>query len=101
MRTVELGSYHAIVTCVAAGVGIAVVPESVLAVVDDAQVSRHPLPRAIADVQTCLVWRREDLPGPALALRQWLGQALAKPKAIPISRPNAIPKPTPRTRESR
>lgn len=78
VRTLELGSYHAIVTCVAAGVGIAVVPESVLAVVSDAQVSRHPLPQAIADVRTCVVWRRNDVPAPALALRQWVGRSLPR-----------------------
>ena len=80
LRILELASYHAIVACVAAGAGIALVPESVLDVVDHTQVSRHPLPRAVADVRTCLVWRREELPAPGLALRQWLGRSPASPR---------------------
>ena len=76
MPILELASYHAIVACVAAGAGIALIPQSVLDVVDHTQVSRHPLPRSVADVRTCLVWRHEDLPTPLLALRQWLGRSL-------------------------
>ena len=36
-RVLDLGSYHAIVACVAAGTGIALVPESVLATVQKAR----------------------------------------------------------------
>ncbi|MGH8809327.1 MAG: LysR substrate-binding domain-containing protein [Noviherbaspirillum sp.] len=57
-RVLELGSYHAIVACVAAGSGIAIVPRSVLgAVRAENEVTAFPLPRRVARAQTWLVWR--------------------------------------------
>jgi DNA-binding transcriptional LysR family regulator len=72
-RVLELGSYHAIVACVASGTGIALVPASVLATVQGAaDVKQHRLPRDIAHVVTPLVWR-EGEQSPALrALREML-----------------------------
>jgi DNA-binding transcriptional LysR family regulator len=58
-RVMEYGSYHAIVACVAAGSGIAVVPKSVLrAVRRDGEVRVYPLPKDIAQAKTQLVWRQ-------------------------------------------
>src|SRR5947207_9672346 len=57
-RVMEYGSYHAIAACVAAGSGIAVVPESVLRAIGiEAQGAVHPRPTNIANAQTMLVWR--------------------------------------------
>ena len=57
-RVMEFQSYHAIVACVAAGSGIAVVPKSVLAMTSAGrQVSAFALPAAIARAKTQLVWR--------------------------------------------
>jgi len=57
-RVLELASYHAIVACVAAGSGIAIVPRSVLAVVRaENDVTISPLPERLARVKTYLVWR--------------------------------------------
>ncbi|GAB3625613.1 putative LysR family transcriptional regulator [Pandoraea terrae] len=57
-RVLELASYHAIVACVAAGSGIAIVPRSVLqAVHAESQVKILPLPPKVARVRTHLVWR--------------------------------------------
>lgn len=73
-RVLELGSYHAIVACVAAGAGIAVAPRSVLALsgLDD-EVDLHPL-GALGQVQTLLVWRHGHC-SPALgALRDLLAE---------------------------
>ena len=78
LRMLELASYHAMVTCVAAGAGIAVLPESVLAVVGGAQVSRHPLPASVAQVHGRLIWRRDDLSPAALALREWTARHTAR-----------------------
>jgi DNA-binding transcriptional LysR family regulator len=57
-RVLEFGSYHAIVACVAAGAGIAIVPRSVVRVsrVDDT-VAVHALPAAVARARTFLVRR--------------------------------------------
>jgi DNA-binding transcriptional LysR family regulator len=57
-QVMEFGSYHAIVACVAAGAGIAIVPRSVLKVVNaekDVEIGRLP-PRS-AHARTLLVWR--------------------------------------------
>ena len=57
-RVMEYGSYHAIVACAAAGGGVAIVPQSVLAGTQaEQQVSVHRLPRDIAQAKTQLVWR--------------------------------------------
>ena len=68
-RMLELGSYHAIVACVASGAGIALVPESVLDTMPQTPVRRHPLPKAMADIRTPLVWRDGEISPPVLALR--------------------------------
>jgi DNA-binding transcriptional LysR family regulator len=68
-RTLELASYHAIVACVAAGAGVALVPESVLDTMPQAHVARHPLPKALAEIRTPLVWRDGEISPPVLALR--------------------------------
>ncbi len=87
IRVLELGSYHAIVACVASGTGIALAPESVLETVRHAAIVRHALPRVHADIVTPLVWRAAE-PSPALiALRDLLavrrsgdGKAIASPR---------------------
>ena len=64
-RFLDLGSYHAIVACVAAGTGAAIVPEGVLDhAVLGGEVQRHALPDAVRHNRTHLVWA--DAPGPAL-----------------------------------
>ena len=57
-RIMEFQSYHAIVACVAAGSGIAVVPRSVLGMTSArAQVAVTELPAMTAKAKTQLVWR--------------------------------------------
>jgi DNA-binding transcriptional LysR family regulator len=57
-RVLEFGSYHAIVACVAAGTGIAVVPRSVIRTsLAAADVATCSLPAAVAKARTFLVWR--------------------------------------------
>ncbi len=57
-RIMEFGSYHAIVACVAAGAGIAIVPRSVLRVsLGRADIAAYQLPAVVAKARTCLVWR--------------------------------------------
>ena len=59
-RILEMSSYHAIVACVAAGTGVAIIPTEVLdqAVVGHA-VERHPLPAHLRLNRTHLVWSGE------------------------------------------
>ena len=74
-RVMEYGSYHAIVACVAAGAGIAVVPRSVIrAVRPEHDVAIHRLPADIANAKTLLVWRKGHRSGALDALRGQLAR---------------------------
>jgi DNA-binding transcriptional LysR family regulator len=76
-RVLNLGSYHAIVACVAAGAGIALVPASVLDTVHGAQVRRHALPRDLSRVVTPLVWRPREESAAVAALKEELRRSVA------------------------
>jgi len=84
LRVLELGSYHAIVACVASGTGIALAPESVLETVQHAAVTRHVLPKVHSDVVTPLVWRASEQSPALVALRDLL--ARQRSTARPSSR---------------
>lgn len=66
-RTLDLASYHAMVACVGAGAGVALVPESVLEAMPQARVQRHALARRYSHVVTPLIWRPKEQ-SPALAV---------------------------------
>ena len=76
MRVLDLGSYHAIVACVAAGAGVALVPEAVLATLKSPPVERHALPEVHARIVTPLIWRAGEVPAALAAL-----QAELRPRA--------------------
>ena len=57
-QVMEFASYHAIIACVSAGAGVAVVPRSVLKLASgEKEVAVTPLPRPIARARTMLAWR--------------------------------------------
>src|SRR3954468_1733093 len=57
VRTLEFASYQAMVACVAAGTGFAVVPRSLLVAMKSAQdVRQHELPAKVRKNRTHLVW---------------------------------------------
>ena len=87
-RVMEYGSYHAIVACVAAGSGIAVVPRSVMhALGRSREVRVSPLPSDIAASRTRLVWRQGHRSAALDALRRELAEAPAtRAAASPASR---------------
>ncbi len=72
-RTLELGSYHAIIACVAAGAGVAVAPRSVLELLPGGaqEVAVHPL-GPLGAVPTLLIWRRGHDSAALDALREAL-----------------------------
>ncbi|QJR13186.1 HTH-type transcriptional regulator GltR [Usitatibacter rugosus] len=73
-RVIEFASYHAIIACVAAGTGIAIVPRSVLRIVGaERQVVVKELPARIARAKTQLVWRQGHHSVALGALRQLVG----------------------------
>jgi DNA-binding transcriptional LysR family regulator len=66
-RVVELGSYHAILACVAAGVGCAIVPRALLEIYPQRDLLRTlPLPRSYAAQPTWMVTRKFS-PSPSVA----------------------------------
>jgi DNA-binding transcriptional LysR family regulator len=74
-RVLEFGSYHAIVACVAAGSGIALVPHSVVeALHAERDVSILPPPIQFTDATTFLVWPTEHRSVALDALRRELAQ---------------------------
>ncbi|MFT3773298.1 MAG: LysR substrate-binding domain-containing protein [Minicystis sp.] len=59
-RTAEIASYHAMLGCVVAGMGVALVPRSVLQTLPARSRTRaHPLPKRWRWAETILIWRRE------------------------------------------
>jgi DNA-binding transcriptional LysR family regulator len=61
-RIVEITSYHAMLGCVVAGMGISLMPRSVLTTFPDAKLlSVHSLPPALAHAQTSLIRRKGTL----------------------------------------
>lgn len=65
-RIVEMGSYHAILGCVAAGMGMALVPRVLLSADPQAVLSVHPLGRADHAVATTVLVHRRGAGMPAL-----------------------------------
>jgi DNA-binding transcriptional LysR family regulator len=58
-RTIELASYHAILGCVVAGMGISLIPKSVLTTFPERKrLSVHFLPKKENNAQTVLIWRK-------------------------------------------
>src|SRR5262245_7815287 len=93
-RVMEYGSYHAIVACVAAGSGIAVVPKSVVrALRPEREVRIHSLPRDIAGSTTQLVWRQGHRSAALDALRSALAAAPARSAAASRAARSAPPRP--------
>jgi len=81
-RVMEFQSYHAIVACVAAGSGIAVVPKSVLEMTAAGrQVNVVRLPPSTARAKTCLVWRPGHHSLALEALKATLAQLLPAKRA--------------------
>lgn len=64
-RILEFASYQAMIACVAAGTGFAVVPKSVLEALQATEsIRQHALPKRFAHNRTYLVWNGD--PSPAL-----------------------------------
>lgn len=62
-RVLEIASYQAMIACVAAGTGFAVVPKSTLEALRAPQgIRQHMLPRRFSHTRTHLVWNGEPSP---------------------------------------
>lgn len=78
-RTIELGSYHAMLGCVVAGMGIALLPRSVLTTFPESKrLTVHRLPPGENRAETVLIWRKgADSPN-VQALRQILSRSSSR-----------------------
>ncbi len=81
-RIIELGSYHAMLGCVLAGMGIALLPACVLPTVPESKrLKIHRLPRGENRSATMLIWRKGTAPPNIAALRDILGKRRAKARS--------------------
>ncbi len=72
-RTIEIASYHAMLGCVVAGMGISLIPKSVLTTFPERRrLSVHRLAKAENCAQTVLIWRRGTNSANARALEEIL-----------------------------
>ncbi|MBW7972551.1 LysR family transcriptional regulator [Bradyrhizobium sp. BR 10289] len=77
-RMIELASYHAMLGCVVAGMGVALIPKSVLTTFPDRRLlSVHPLGRTEDRAWTVLIWRK----GAGSANVQALKEILQSPRS--------------------
>lgn len=65
-RVAEFGTFEVIIGCVAAGMGVAMMPKEIIQQRELAKtIGVHALPPEVARVQTLLVWRKDVLHHPA------------------------------------
>jgi DNA-binding transcriptional LysR family regulator len=72
-RTIELASYHAMLGCIVAGMGISLIPKSVLTTFPERKrLSVHHLARTENCAQTVLIWRKGAGSANVMALQEIL-----------------------------
>lgn len=77
-RTIELGSYHAMLGCVLTGMGAALVPKSVIATFPESRRLRiNTLPDGQNRIRTLLIWPRNSRSPKIEGLRRILQEELA------------------------
>jgi DNA-binding transcriptional LysR family regulator len=73
LKIIELGSYHAILGCCIAGMGVALVPAAVLDTYSERfRLSEHPVQAPWGRVNTMLIWRKDSAQAKVEALAQLL-----------------------------
>ena len=78
-RIIEMSSYHAMLGCAVAGMGIALLPRMVISSTPQAKfLSMHPLPAGIGRALTVMIWRKGALSPKVRALRDILETTSSK-----------------------
>jgi len=73
-RVIEMASFHALLGCAVAGMGIALLPQVVLdTFTERRRLSVYPMSGRYRSVRTLLVWRRDGLSGKVRALDEAIG----------------------------
>lgn len=92
-RIIDMSSWHAILGCTAAGMGVALLPKMVLTTFPQRIfLSVHPLPANLSKAPTVMIWRKGTHSPKVAALRDLLMAHAAgepKPDAVKPSRPRA------------
>ena len=61
-RVTEINSYHGLLSCVAAGMGVGIVPEILLSQYPfRAQIQTHALPAKVRKTSTAMIWRADSV----------------------------------------
>ncbi len=61
-NVVEISSYHALLSCVAAGMGVGIVPKGLLEHYPFAKnIKVHKLPKKWGDTSTAMIWRKDSI----------------------------------------
>jgi DNA-binding transcriptional LysR family regulator len=78
-RIIEMSSYHAMLGCAVAGMGVALIPKGVLDTYSErARLSVHKLKGDFRSVRTLLVWRKDAPQAKIAALAEMLGSGRPK-----------------------
>jgi len=81
-RVIELASYHTILGCAATGIGVALVPRSVLDIfAEPSRLSVHELKPKFRRTQTLLIWRKQFPQSKIAALKAILTEGDRAPQA--------------------
>jgi len=88
-RIIEISSYHAMLGCAVAGMGVSLVPHMVLATFPDARLlSLHRMPAGLDRAVTVLMWRKGTLSPKVRALRDVLTAHAVLPKQAGAKTPD-------------
>jgi len=88
-RIIEISSYHAMLGCAVAGMGVSLVPRMVLATFPDARLlSLHRMPAGLDRAVTVLMWRKGTLSPKVRALRDVLTAHAVLPKQAGAKTPD-------------
>ena len=71
-KIVEMMSWHAIIGCTAAGMGVSVLPRMVIESFPETNCTIHPLPSGLNHTPTMLFWRKGAMSPNVRALRDVL-----------------------------
>ena len=80
-KIIEMMSWHAIIGCTAAGMGVSVLPRMVIESFPETNCTIHPLPSGLNHTPTMLFWRKGAMSPNVRALRDvLLERAVPAPK---------------------
>jgi DNA-binding transcriptional LysR family regulator len=87
-RTIEMTSYHAMLGCVVAGMGISLLPRSVLSTFPErGRLRVHALPKGYDTAMTALFWRKDARSSKIAALVDILAESTGSGRRRKVGQP--------------